>query len=64
MANCNDSPYTYSGYVDKKISGDIVTANYGPNTCRLVKARQKFDPNFLFYSPAAVPPKAKASWGC
>ncbi|KAK7187794.1 hypothetical protein DPSP01_010842 [Paraphaeosphaeria sporulosa] len=57
-------PYTYAGYIDQAITGDIVTANYGPNVCRLVKARQKFDPNFVFYNPGAVPPKAKASWKC
>ncbi|KAF1976205.1 FAD-binding domain-containing protein [Bimuria novae-zelandiae CBS 107.79] len=57
-------PYTYSGYIDQNVTGDIITANYGANTCRLVKARQKYDPNFIFANPAAVPPKAKASWRC
>jgi len=58
-------PYSYSGYIDKAISGgDPIKAYYGNNVCRLVKTRKQFDPNMVFDNPFAVPAKAKASWKC
>ncbi|KIX08902.1 uncharacterized protein Z518_03559 [Rhinocladiella mackenziei CBS 650.93] len=46
---------SYSGYIDADISVNPLTAYYGDNICRLIKAKKLYDPGNFFRNPFSVP---------
>jgi len=55
---------SYAGYVDADISINPLTAFYGNNICRLIKIKQKYDPNNFFRNPFSVPTKVPSGITC